>query len=256
MDSRSSTSGFVSKNNSVDSDDITTSSISTLSSFKDFIENHVHPTRKEYNAFATSYLCSEVPFNNIICEDSNSCKDLDLKFPQLVPIETYHIQQNARQLLGPSIRRQYIIPSSQWILNDLLCKKFPKNESGERILYLYAKARQWCEVDKALSMDRQYPKPNPQTIRKLYSVEHQKATKLARRKTGMSRKQPISTPVSVMNISEQMMCDILDLLEVHISYDPGQELNEEQRGKWAVWEENVKKVFGKDHVFQLQMTAF
>ncbi|CAG7728044.1 unnamed protein product [Allacma fusca] len=203
-------------------------------------------TQEDYNVFATSYLCTDIPFDSIICEDSPSYKDVET-FSEPVVLDTYSIRENTRRVFGPSVRKAYLIPTTQWILNDLEHKKLP--DSYQRIAYLYTKAQQWCEVNKALTMDHKYPKPDPNILRGKYSKTHQRVAKLVRRDIGILRQDPIMSPVPLVPFPEKFLKQIANVEssnddEIYASYDSGKELDQEEKLKWVEWKDRVFKILG------------
>lgn len=154
----------------------------SLASLKNLVENYIHPYHKEYNEFATSYISSKIPSQNrILCDETGSYTAIALPFKTTIKVHEFALQEKRRKEIGESERKGKIIPSSKVILKEI--KNSSENIKSEdlRKSYFFYKAKQWCEVTKALAIDAKYPKVNASVIRDKYSSEHRKATELARK---------------------------------------------------------------------------
>lgn len=193
-----------SSSESDESSSTTTSSAQSLQSLAEFISINLKPFGQTgYNSYATSYITSVIPRPDFVTDDIESFTGDKPPFQDPVKVKEYQVREKRRSELGKSLRHNWIIPQSKPILKEIhLATKSQKKHANKQALeeqnrFLFHKARQWCEINKALAVDEKYPKIGPKPIRQKYSDEHKTACQKARKLSGLSDKDKIYKPTVI-----------------------------------------------------------
>lgn len=180
------------------------SSASSLQSLAKFIQSNLKPVGGEYNAYATSYITTAVPSHAFFPDDTDSYTAEAPPFLEAVKIKDFARREARRDELGHSSRREKIIPQSKSILKQIQASE--NNNAEGQTEFLFFKARQWCEVNKALFVDAKYPKVGPEVIRRKYSEEHKSASKDVKKLGGLSdarRVFKINDPMEAISSTDE-----------------------------------------------------
>lgn len=160
------------------------SSKKRLASLTTHLRNYEKPKPNGYDLYATSYISSDIPWTKL---DQNVSEPADLPpFRDKFEITHFALQKDERQLRGGSERKAELLEAREKIEEQLGEAKRERSDYSSEpniyLAYLYFKAMQYSEVNKALAFDERYPKPECDVIRSTYSKEHQAAIKATRLK--------------------------------------------------------------------------
>ncbi|CAL8110413.1 unnamed protein product [Orchesella dallaii] len=148
-----------------------------LSSLTSHMRKFERPTPHGYDIFATTYISSDIPWNKILSDETDSYTAESLPFITKFEVEQLTCQEQERKLRGESERKRELLSSTGLIIGSLksVSGVLESFEDKLHLAHLYLKAMQYSEVNKALTLDGKYPKPDSQAIRSTFSKEHQAA---------------------------------------------------------------------------------
>lgn len=164
-----------------------------LASLTTHLRTYEKPKPNGYDRYATSYIVGDIPWKPILQEESSSyAADLPPFSPKF-EIHRFALQAKERKLRGKSIRKQDILASPEEIAQHFIkasSAEITTTDRNQHLAYLFLRAMQYSEVNKALALDERYPMPDADAIRSTYSREHQAAIATTRRQRCDSIKAP------------------------------------------------------------------